>query len=226
MKTAKQFYTELTPEKLAKRKKEEFTKKELAYIERILNKKMRILDLGCGYGRFTIPLAKRRYNIKGIDITPSFIKKAKSMARKNKVKIEFRTGDMRKLPYKENSFDAIICMWSVFVELTSKSDQLKSIKEMLRVLSDEGFAIIEMPIPIKLRTKEKIVEYKSIGDKFVFRKDKRIVTGKIAGIEARPAYAHNKQTLISLMKQAKIKKFRVFIDEFGGRNRLFLKFYK
>jgi len=220
------FYTKLTAEELARRKKAEMTKKELVYLEKILNKKQKILDLGCGYGRFTIPLAKRGYDIKGIDITPALIKKAKSLARKENIEIDFRIGDMRKLPYKAESFDAIICMWSVFVELINKKDQLKAINEMLRVLSSKGFAFIEMPPPIIVKEKRKIVEYKEIGDKYIFEKSTNIVTGMTGGIETRPSYNQNKKTLTELIKIAKIKKFRIFTDKFGGRKRFFLKFYK
>jgi ubiquinone/menaquinone biosynthesis C-methylase UbiE len=217
MTTSKQFYTKLTPEGLAERKKAIYTKKELKYIKKLLNKKQKILDIGCGYGRFTIPLAKQRYNIQGIDITPSLIKKAKKLANKEKVNIIFKIGDMRKLPYKDNNFDAIICMWSVFIELTNKSDQLKAIKEMKRVLFDNGFALIEMPLPYNPSIKTK--------DDLRLKKG-NIITGKISGIEAMPTYFHNKETLVNLMKESKTKKYKIFIDKFGGRNRLFLQFWK
>ena len=224
MKTAKQFYTELTPEKLAKRKKEEFTKKELAYLKKMLNKKQKILDLACGYGRFTIPLAKQGYYIEGIDITPSLIKKARNDAKKQKLKIKFRVGDMRKLPYKDRNFDAIICMWSAFNELSNKKDQLEAVKEMQRVLTKGGFALLEMPIPLKDKVKKVI--YKKIGDEFHFHKKTGITTGKIASITINPHFKQTNKTLSKLMKTIRIKKYKIFRDKFGGRNRFFLKFHK
>jgi ubiquinone/menaquinone biosynthesis C-methylase UbiE len=226
MKTSRQFYTELTVEKLAERKKPELTKREIKYLKKILTKKQRILDLGCGYGRFTIPLAKQGYKIQGIDITPTLINKAIETAKKEKLKINFKIGDMRNLPYKNGRFDVIICMWSVLNEIIKKSDQLKTIKEMLRVLSTNGFALIEMPLPLKIKKQRKIIEYKEAGDKLIFEKNSLIVKGKIGGIKARLSYTHNKKTLTELMKKTKIKKFRIFIDKFGGRHRFFLKFYK
>lgn len=224
MKTAKQFYTELTPEKLALRKKKTYTQKELAYLVKLLNKKDKILDLACGYGRFTIPLAKKGYNIEGIDITPVLIEKAKKDAKKQKVSINFRVGDMRRLPYKDNSFNKIICMWSAFLELPNKKNQLKAIKEMNRVLIFGGFVFIDMPVPVN---KDKVVEYKNEGDKFVLKKGQRLYTKNlIANIVTNPSYRHNKSSLINLMRESKIKKFKIFKDKFGGRERFFLKFWK
>jgi ubiquinone/menaquinone biosynthesis C-methylase UbiE len=220
---SKQFSTEFKPDGLAERKKKIHTQKELRYIKSILKGKKKILDVGCGYGRFTIPLAKFGFEIEGIDITPSLIKKAKEDSKEEGVNITFRVGDMRNLPYKNESFDAIICMWSVFVELTKESDQLKSVKEMLRVLKKEGIALIEMPKPEKM-TKD-IVDLKS-DVSFKKSENKDIVFTTISGIEAIPLFRHNKKTLTDLMKKTKAKKFKVFVDDFGGRERLFLQFWK
>jgi ubiquinone/menaquinone biosynthesis C-methylase UbiE len=214
--TAKQFYTELKTTGLAACKKPIHTRQELVYIKNVLDRQQRILDLGCGYGRLTIPLAKSGYKVEGIDITPLFIKKAKDLSKKEKINIRFRVGDMRDLPYEDNRFDAIICMWSVFMELYRKSDQTKAIKEMLRVLADKGFALLEMPLPQKGKAKI-LAERTRKGNLWL---------GKISGITAMPHYAHSKKTLKDLMKKARVRSFQVFVDEFGGRERLFLQFWK
>jgi ubiquinone/menaquinone biosynthesis C-methylase UbiE len=206
MKTSKQFYKELGAEGLAKRKEAIHTKKELIYLKKFLNKKQRILDLACGYGRFAIPLAKQRYNVEGLDISPNLLRKAKMDAKKQGLNIRFIEGDMTNLPYKDNSFDAIICMWSAFAELHRKSDQIKALKEMLRVLDKNGLAILEMPKPERVK--------------------KKVVILRIGAVEGSPMYCHNKKTLTNLMKKFKILKYKIFIDNFGGRDRLFLQFWK
>jgi ubiquinone/menaquinone biosynthesis C-methylase UbiE len=224
MKTAKQFYTKLTPEVLASRKKKIHTQKELAYLIKLFNKRDKILDLACGYGRFTIPLAKKGYNIEGIDITPVLIEKARKDAKKERLSINFRVGDMRKLPYKENSFNKIICMWSAFLELANKKDQLMAVKEMKRALISRGFVIIDMPLPL---TKSKVVEDKKMGDKFVLKKGQRLYTKNIiANIVTNPSYRHDKKTLTNLMRECKIKKFKIFKTKYGERTRFFLQFWK
>ncbi|MAG76052.1 MAG: hypothetical protein CL811_04750 [Colwelliaceae bacterium] len=221
MKTSKQFYSEFNAEMLAKRKLKKHTKLELSYLKKLLTKEDKILDLACGYGRFTIPLAKKGYSIEGIDITPGFIKKAKETSSKEKVKIRFKVGDMRDLPYKRDSFTKIICMWSAFSEIITRADQKKSIKEMFRVLKKGGFALAEM----RPKYNEKIF-VKLGNDERKFDKKKSITSLTLSGIEAMPNYVHSKKSLRNLMKECKISKYNVFIDDFGGRERLFLQFWK
>ncbi len=219
-KTSKQFYKSLGVKRLDKRK-ENITSKEIIDLDKELDKTKRILDVGCGYGRIAIPLAKKGYYIEGIDITPDFIREAKKRARKEKLKIKFKTGDMTCLPYPSKSFDTIICLWSAFSELISEKDQLTAIKEMLRVIKKGGKVIIDLPIPFK--RKDAIIK---IGEDEFKIKNNQIILARIDKIQEMPLYMHDKETLELLMKNSKIKKFKIFIKNFGGRKRLFLEFWK
>ena len=67
-----------------------------------------LLDCGCGTAPM-ISLLYEKYPEKkytGIDITPRMIEVAKA---KNLPGVEFVVGDCEKLPFEENSFDAVIC---------------------------------------------------------------------------------------------------------------------
>ena len=44
------------------------------------NKEAKILELCCGTGRLTIPIAKDGYDIKGVDYTSSMLERAKEKA--------------------------------------------------------------------------------------------------------------------------------------------------
>jgi ubiquinone/menaquinone biosynthesis C-methylase UbiE len=162
--------------------------------------------LACGYGRFTIPLASQGYNIRGIDISPNLIKEAKLRAKKNNLTIDFKLGDMRKLPYKDKSFDAIICMWSAFSELTKELDQVKSLKEMLRVLNEGGIALLEIPKPQKKR-----------GVVIVSTIDKELTISMCM---------HNKTTMTELIKKIRPNKYKIEVVDFGGRDRMIVRFWK
>jgi len=223
MSTSKEFYTKLTAEGLSNRKTASQTRSELSVLKKILNKKDKILDLACGYGRITIPLFRQGYNIDGIDITPSLINKAKKDALREKLNIKFRVGDMRKLPYKEKSFDKIICMWSAFLELSRKEDQIKAVREMYRALKDGGSVFLEMA-PSLRRTSGKIVYKDKPEDEIIIKK--YVTVGKMDGIERPVLYKHKKRTLENLLKKAKIKKYKIGEKEFGWRKRLLVQFWK
>jgi ubiquinone/menaquinone biosynthesis C-methylase UbiE len=191
-------------------------------IKKILDRRQHILDLACGYGRLTILLAKQGYHIEGIDITPSLITEARKVAKRERVNTSFKVGDMRKLPYENESFDAIICMWNAFNELYKEKDQLHAIKEMLRVLRKGGFAFIEMRyariVPRRYINKVAGDEIRKVG--------RRITVGKTSGIESMPQYVHNKNTVKKLMKKAGNPKYTAKLGNFGGRKRFLLQFWR
>jgi ubiquinone/menaquinone biosynthesis C-methylase UbiE len=57
-----------------------------------------------------------------------------------KYKVNYQNGDITSLPFKDEEFDVVSCV-SV-LEHMSKDDQLKSIKEMSRVVKKGGKLII------------------------------------------------------------------------------------
>lgn len=65
------------------------------------NKDAKILELCCGTGRLTIPIAKDGYNIKGVDYTLSMLERAKEKAFQAGLKIDFIEADIRGLNLEE-----------------------------------------------------------------------------------------------------------------------------
>ena len=82
----------------------DFIEQELNY-----NKKLAIIDIGCGTGRHTIELTKRGYSVIGIDLSESLLEKAREKAKQNGLQIEFLRYDARNLPF-ENEFDMAIML--------------------------------------------------------------------------------------------------------------------
>ncbi len=82
----------------------DFIEKELAR-----DKALRILDVGCGTGRHAIELAKRGYDVTGIDLSEAQLVRAKQKAEEAGVEVEFLRLDARELPF-ENEFDAAIML--------------------------------------------------------------------------------------------------------------------
>lgn len=82
----------------------DFIESEIGY-----NKSFRILDIGCGTGRHSIELTKRGYNVLGIDLSDSQLKRAKEKASELNLKIDFQKHDARYLPFIDE-FDAAIML--------------------------------------------------------------------------------------------------------------------
>jgi len=72
----------------------DFVEKEIGY-----NKEARILDIGCGTGRHSIELTKRGYNVVGIDLSESQLKRAKEKASEQNLQTVFQKHDARNLPF-------------------------------------------------------------------------------------------------------------------------------
>ena len=84
---------------------------ECDFIEKELqsNKSLKILDVGCGTGRHAIELSKRGYNVTGIDLSESQLKRAKEKAKTANLCIDFQCQDARNLPFT-GEFDAAIML--------------------------------------------------------------------------------------------------------------------
>jgi len=72
-----------------------------------------VLDLGCGTGTHAILLARRGYEVVGLDRSPSQLAVARAKARGRGLSVSFVRGDMRRFSLGQ-SFDAAICMFGGF----------------------------------------------------------------------------------------------------------------
>ncbi|MFH1972140.1 MAG: class I SAM-dependent methyltransferase [archaeon] len=99
----------------------------------------KILDLGCGTGRHSIFLAKQGFLVYATDISPKGIDITKKKSKG--LNIQFKVHDMTKIPYNDNYFDAIICVFAMGHGLLS--DAKKTIDEMFRVLKPNGTVLTE-----------------------------------------------------------------------------------
>jgi ubiquinone/menaquinone biosynthesis C-methylase UbiE len=71
---------------------------------------LRILDIGCGPGLFSILLARRGYRAVATDYTPNMLDEARTNAQATGTEnlIEFVEADAQNLPFADCSFDAIV----------------------------------------------------------------------------------------------------------------------
>lgn len=100
-----------------------------------------ILDLGSGAGLDALLCAKRypASKVIGVDASPNMVKTARSAAAEmNLSNVEFRVGDIRRVPLRDQSVDIAIsnCVISMF------EDKSKVLSEAFRVLRPGGLLMI------------------------------------------------------------------------------------
>jgi SAM-dependent methyltransferase len=101
-----------------------------------------ILDLGCGNGRHAIYFAREGLKASGIDVSQRAIEWAGDWADREGLEVDFRVGDITKLPYADGTFDAVVShgvLDHVLPELASAA-----VKEVRRVSSPTGLFYCDM----------------------------------------------------------------------------------
>lgn len=123
------------------------TRQEVEMISEILklSPNHKILDLACGQGRHSLELARRGFkNIEGLDRSHYLIQRAKSSAKKEGLNVRFREGDARKIPYPTDTFEVVMILGNSLGYFEAAHDDLKVIKEVLRVLKPWGRLLIDV----------------------------------------------------------------------------------
>jgi len=99
----------------------------------------RVLDAGCGTGRL-IPFLKKSAGSSGRVVEMDFAKKMLDIARRKHrhSEIFFIQSDARYTPFKENSFDVVIC----FALLPHVPDKQMTLREFKRILKPNKSLIV------------------------------------------------------------------------------------
>jgi ubiquinone/menaquinone biosynthesis C-methylase UbiE len=102
----------------------------------------RILDLGCGAGRTTFGLWRGGYrNISGADLSAEMVRSARKTAEKARIPIGFVEADARSLPFGDKEFDSCVFSFNGLMQIPGRSDRVRAMKEVRRVLKPGGMFI-------------------------------------------------------------------------------------
>ncbi len=110
--------------------------KLLALIDKFATSSAKILDVGCGYGRYLIPLMEKGYDIVGIDKNPQIVEENNKRGL-NCISLE---------AFQENNaaFDVIIC--AHIIEHFTPSDLFTFLDFYLSKLKKGGYLVIATPL--------------------------------------------------------------------------------
>lgn len=74
----------------------------------------RVLDLGCGDGRFALGVARLARTVHGLDPDPDAIVAARKARRRSGVRnVRFDVGAAQRLPYADAAFDVVLLSWTL-----------------------------------------------------------------------------------------------------------------
>jgi ubiquinone/menaquinone biosynthesis C-methylase UbiE len=119
---------------------EGFTQAEYDFVLGKVSADQQVLDIGCGTGRFTVPMAAVGAQVTGLDISRAMLDVTQSKLTAHGLSADLHEGDMADLPFGDNSFDVVTSMLALMhVPL---EDRGRVFAEIGRVLRPGGRLII------------------------------------------------------------------------------------
>jgi len=112
------------------------------YFKKILSNHFKniplVVDIGCGQGDFLTQAKELRINAEGIDDKEFWV------TRCVKKGLKAKKGSIFEIPYDDNSVDGVFLQ-----SVLEHADPVKSMKEISRVIKNEGIVAISCPTPEK-----------------------------------------------------------------------------
>jgi len=119
-----------------------FTASERKFLFDKINSGHKVLDIGCGTGRFTVPMAELGAKVSGLDMSGAMLDVARGKLEAAGVSADLREGDMASMPFPDDSFDVVVSMLALMhIPL---GDRAKVFSEASRVLKPGGKLLISV----------------------------------------------------------------------------------
>jgi histidinol-phosphate/aromatic aminotransferase/cobyric acid decarboxylase-like protein/SAM-dependent methyltransferase len=206
--------------------------REIDYVQSILgppSHDKRVLDLGCGPGRHAIGLARRGYDVTGIDVSSWAIAEAKRRSALEQLEVNWREADLLRQPrWPVDPAGAAICMQSF--GYGNDSENLRFLKRVRRHLSPDGVLLLDLANPffvLRHDLSEETLELS--GMKLIWQRAYDAVAGRCrgslivkapSGEERRYLYQVRMYTVPEIVKLVGAAGFRVcHVDADFMRNR-------
>lgn len=111
------------------------------------SEKTTFLEVGCGVGGLCIWASRECKDVTGLDVVKSGLKLGNVLSKTLKSNVSFTAGDARSLPFKDESYDVVICTET----LEHIPNYRKAFEELVRVAKKSGYIIITVPNYINMR---------------------------------------------------------------------------
>ncbi len=179
----------------------------------------RVLDLCCGSGRHSRALARRGYEVVGVDLSPVLLQLAEEQ--NTYPHLSFARCDMRDIPFHEE-FDIVVNLFTSFGYFSTDEENANVIRNMAQALKTKGEVVIDflnaayvidnlVPQSTKEVSGMLIKEERWIQDGFV---KKRILISDESSNEPREYMEQVRlfsvQQMIAMLTEAGFEKIQVF----------------
>jgi len=102
------------------------------------------VEVGCGFGRMTAPLAERFDRVVAVDVSPRMLDLARASVTAPNVEFELVSGSSLE-PVTDGSADALVC-YLVLQHLPRRGLITAYLREFGRVLAPAGRAFVQLPV--------------------------------------------------------------------------------
>ncbi len=127
-------------------------------LEEQLDKRARILELGCGNGKTLLHLAVKSYDVTGVDAARAALRLVRKNAKEKGIETKLARCDVCALPFRDASFDAAIA--NHVLDALLERERKVTIAEINRVLKAGGliflrvFSVRDMRFVLSVRERE------------------------------------------------------------------------
>lgn len=103
----------------------------------------KVLDLCCGQGRHSLELARRGFQVVGVDLSEALLYAARKRAESEGLSVTFLHCDMREIDFADE-FDAVINMFTSFGYLESEAEDEKVLGRVAQALKSGGKFLLDV----------------------------------------------------------------------------------
>jgi ubiquinone/menaquinone biosynthesis C-methylase UbiE len=164
----------------------------------------RVLELGCGTGRVTMPLLRAGAELVGVDRSAGMLRRAARRARLRASKTRsgragppFVRADIRALPFRRRAFATVLAPYGILQSLTGPRDLGRALRSIAAVIEPGGTLAVDL-VP-------RVPRWREYSDRITFR-------GRSRGADV---------TLVESVRQDRSRGLTTFVERYverrGGR---------
>jgi len=122
--------------------------RKVAPVWKDLGRKLRVIDLGCGAGSTSAELVRQGHEVVGLDIMEDAVVRARRRG------LDAHVHDMNQpLPFRDGEFDVVMAL-DVLEHLF---DPVGALRDIRRILREDGYAIVCLPLHFDLRNRLRLL---------------------------------------------------------------------